>query len=45
LKPAGANSSQNPIWKKPFRKRAGGVVTQSEGPEFKTQYYEKKKTV
>jgi hypothetical protein len=36
-KPAWANSSQDPIWKKPVTKRAGGVAI-SVGPEFKLQY-------
>jgi hypothetical protein len=34
-KPARENSSQNPILKKPFTKRASGVA-QGAGPEFKT---------
>jgi hypothetical protein len=42
FEPAGTNSSQDTIWKKPFSKRAGGVA-QSEGPEFKPQYHKKKK--
>jgi hypothetical protein len=33
LKPAWANSSQDPILKKPITKRAGGVA-QGEGSEF-----------
>jgi hypothetical protein len=44
LKPAWANSSQDPISKKKktFKKRAGGVA-QGVGPEFKPQYHKKKK--
>jgi hypothetical protein len=42
LKPAQANSSQDPISKIPITKRAGGVA-QGEGPEFKLQYHKKKK--
>jgi hypothetical protein len=41
LKPAHANSSRDPILKKPSQKRAGGVV-QGVGPEFKPQYHQKK---
>jgi hypothetical protein len=41
-KPAWANSSQDPISKKPFIKRAGRVA-QGENPEFKSQYHKKKK--
>jgi hypothetical protein len=41
-KPARANSSQDPILKKPSQKRAGRVA-QSIGPEFKPQYHKKKK--
>jgi hypothetical protein len=41
-KPAQANSSQDPILKNDSQKRAGGVA-QGEGPEFKPQYWEKKK--
>jgi hypothetical protein len=37
LKPVQANSSQDPVSKKPSQKRAGGVA-QGEGPEFKLQY-------
>jgi hypothetical protein len=40
LKPAPANSSQNPIWKIPNTKRAGGVA-QGVGPEFKPWYRRK----
>jgi hypothetical protein len=36
LKPAQANSSQDPISKKPITKKGGGVA-QGEGPEFKPQ--------
>jgi hypothetical protein len=37
-KPAGTNSSKDPISKKkPSQKRVGGVV-QGVGPEFKSQY-------
>jgi hypothetical protein len=42
LKPAGANSSQDPISKTPNTKRAG-VVVQAEGSEFKPQYHKKKR--
>jgi hypothetical protein len=42
LKPAQANSLQDPISKIPITKRAGGVA-QGEGPEFKPQYHKKKK--
>jgi hypothetical protein len=43
LKSTPANSSQDPISKKPnHRKRAGGVA-QGEGPEFKPKYRGKKK--
>jgi hypothetical protein len=44
-KPAWANSSPDPILKKPFtknKKRAGGVA-QGVGPEFKPQYQKKKR--
>jgi hypothetical protein len=41
LKPARANSSRDPISKKPITKRVGGVA-QDEGPEFKPQYCKKK---
>jgi hypothetical protein len=41
LKSSWANSSRNPISKNPSQKRAGGVA-QSEGSEFKPQYYKKK---
>jgi hypothetical protein len=34
-KPAWANSSRDPILKKPFTKKRAGGVTQGEGPEFK----------
>jgi hypothetical protein len=37
LKPAWANSSQDPISKKLIKKRAGGVA-QGVGSEFKPQY-------
>jgi uncharacterized protein (UPF0128 family) len=37
-----ANSSQDPISKKPFKKRVIGVA-QGEGLEFKLQYHKKKK--
>jgi hypothetical protein len=43
-KAAWANSSQDPILKKPFTKRAG-VVAQGIGPEFKPQYLKKKEKV
>jgi hypothetical protein len=39
-----ANSSQDPILKKPITKRAGGVA-QGVGPEFKPQYHKKKKNL
>jgi hypothetical protein len=42
LKPAQANSSKDPISKKKSQKRAGGVA-QDVGPEFKLQYFKKKK--
>jgi hypothetical protein len=42
LKPAQANSSQNPVLKKLIPKRAGRVA-QGEGPEFKSQYPKKTK--
>jgi hypothetical protein len=43
LKPAWANSSRDPISKKPItkKKRAGGVA-QGAGPEFKPQHLKKK---
>jgi hypothetical protein len=41
LKPAQANSSQNPISKKPIVKRASGVA-QGVGTEIKHQYSKKK---
>jgi hypothetical protein len=41
-KPAQANSSQDPIFKKPFTKRAGGVA-QGVGLKFVPQYHKKKK--
>jgi hypothetical protein len=37
LKPAQANSSRDPISKKPITKGTGGVA-QGTGPEFKPQY-------
>jgi hypothetical protein len=40
--PVQANSSWDPISKKPSQKRAGGVA-QDESPEFKSQYHKKKK--
>jgi hypothetical protein len=40
-KPAWANSSRDPILKKPITKI--GLVAQGEGPEFKPQYWKKKK--
>jgi hypothetical protein len=42
LKPAQANSSQDPISKLPNTKSAGGV-TQGVGSEFKPQYCKKRK--
>jgi hypothetical protein len=42
-KPARANSSQDPISKKPFTKRADGMA-QDVGPEFKPSTTEKRKT-
>jgi hypothetical protein len=42
LKPARANSSQDPISKNPSQKTADGVA-QGVGPEFKPQYHPKKK--
>jgi hypothetical protein len=45
LKPAQANSSQDPISKNiPSQKWAGGVV-QGAGPEFKPQYQKKEMAV
>jgi hypothetical protein len=46
LKPAQANSSQDPIskQKKPSQKRAGGVA-QGISPEFKPQYPPPKKNI
>jgi hypothetical protein len=41
-KPDWANSSQDPISKNPSQKRAGGVA-QGVGPEFKPQYFKRKK--
>jgi hypothetical protein len=41
LKPAQANSSQDPISKTPITKRTGGMA-QGEGPEFKPQSEKKK---
>jgi hypothetical protein len=41
-KPAWANSSCDPILKKPITKRAGGVA-QGQGPEFKPSTIKKKK--
>jgi hypothetical protein len=40
-KPTQANSSRDPISKKPSQERAGGVA-QSVGSEFKSQYWKKK---
>jgi hypothetical protein len=40
LKPAWANTSQDPRWKIPKTKRVGGVA-QGEGPAFKPQYKNK----
>jgi hypothetical protein len=42
LKPAQANSSQDPIAKNIHKDRADRV-TQGEGPEFKLQYHKKTK--
>jgi hypothetical protein len=42
LKPPQTNSSQDPIWKILNTKRAGGVA-QGVGPEFKPQYWKRKK--
>jgi hypothetical protein len=42
LKPAGANSSWDPISKKPItKKKRAGEVTQSLGPKLKSQYRKK----
>jgi hypothetical protein len=41
-KPAQIRSSQDPILKKPYTKRAGGVA-QGESPEFKPQYHKQNK--
>jgi hypothetical protein len=38
LKPAQANSSQDPISKNPITKNWAGGVAQGEDPEFKLQY-------
>jgi hypothetical protein len=43
LKPARANSLQDPILKKTHCKNRAGGVAQGEGPEFKPQYCKKKK--
>jgi ribosomal protein L44E len=43
LKPARANSSQDPISKKTHHKNRSGRVAQGVGPEFKPQYHQKKK--
>jgi hypothetical protein len=40
LKPAWANSSQDPISKNLSQKKVGGVA-QGEGPDFKPQYQKK----
>jgi hypothetical protein len=45
LKPALASSSQDPVSKNPISKNWAGVVTQGEGPEFKSQYRQKKKSL
>jgi hypothetical protein len=37
--PVRANSSKDPILKKPFTKKRAGEVAQSVGPEFKPQYH------
>jgi hypothetical protein len=42
-KPARANSSRDPFLKKHIKKNRAGGVAQSEGPDFKPQYYKKKK--
>jgi hypothetical protein len=41
LKPAGANSSQDPISKNPSQKNRAGEVTQGIGPELEPQYCKK----
>jgi hypothetical protein len=43
LKPAQANSLQDPISENPIIKKLAGGVAQGEGPEFKPQYCKKKK--
>jgi hypothetical protein len=43
LKPAWANSLQDPILKKTLHKNRDGGVAQGEGPEFKPQHCKKKK--
>jgi hypothetical protein len=43
LKPAQANSSQDPISKKPITNKRADEVVQGVGPEFKPQYCKKKK--
>jgi hypothetical protein len=39
LKPAQANSPQDPIWKKNLHKKRAGGVAQDVGPDFKSQYH------
>jgi hypothetical protein len=39
LKPVQANSSQDPISKKPITKKRAGGVAEGVGPEFKPQHY------
>jgi hypothetical protein len=45
LKPAWANSSQDPILKSPVSKNWTGGVAQGEVPEFKQKQKKKKKKV
>jgi hypothetical protein len=43
LKPAQANSSQDPIFSKISNTKRAGGKAQGEDPEFKPQYHKKKK--
>jgi hypothetical protein len=42
-KPAQANSSQDPIWKKPITKKGWRWLNLYVGPKFKPQYHKEKK--
>jgi hypothetical protein len=44
LKGSLANSSRDPLLKKPFTKKKAGGVAQGEGPEFKPQYRKTKQS-